>query len=221
MATKAALATFELLENCLSHLEFHDLLAAKAVSQEWRAVAMRSLSLRKTLYLASTSDTLLEVDLAITTTDKSLGGPFLTRYPLSTHPIFLTHHYNHITNTTRRCGTCNLFRLSGPGREASTSFLFTWPLDIVRKMAKSELHQSMLLTQPACTVVQVMMERSCFIVTGERLYDRSLATLRVSDGVRFQAITSAVEDMMRDFRGPPRGSIEVQIRFQVKGLRER
>ncbi|KAK3661178.1 hypothetical protein LTR56_000301 [Elasticomyces elasticus] len=217
MAAKAALATVELLESCLSHLEFHDLLAATAVSQELRAVALRSLSLRSTLYLASSDAHIVPIRRTLFYTGPLRPGPELVKAPYTTLPLFPDivrgSAYPHIDPTTR-----NLIRLqySPVGVSTTPTFYdFTWPLNGLREFPKGSFYQDMYICQPPCTVAEIWIRPPPHAPGALVDCNRSVtATLRCLTGIRLGAIKETAEDMLRDHE--VRKGFEVVIRFQAE-----
>ncbi|KAK5700569.1 hypothetical protein LTR97_005086 [Elasticomyces elasticus] len=217
MATATALAIVELFEHVLLNLEFHDLLVARAVSRNWESLIMKSLPLKRILFLAPTSDGLIGLDLPKSITPAFTRGPILTQQPSTTHSLFPRRpkdrctSRNNITIPIPKRDLILKWLKDWPGGPRSVGplafYVFTWQLASLQAMAKSQFYMSMFLTQPACTAVTVKIMGAAIARYGAGRCGSSVV-LRVHDGVRLGAIVWAVEMMMRSYYGAS-GDVDV------------
>ncbi|KAK3661179.1 hypothetical protein LTR56_000302 [Elasticomyces elasticus] len=215
MATAVALATFELLEAFLLGLDFHDLLAARAVSKEWHNLIMQSLPLKRSLFLAPTSHEPFGIDLRVSTVSRKFKGPVLTRQPSNTNPLFPeSRRRNYFPDIERAIVKRDLNVTHWPGGPSVgctlSTYLFTWPITNLA-VTECQLYREMFLTQPPCTAGTI-------IIRGQPTYDGSrrvsAVAMRVSDGFRLGTIVDMVEDMLRD-HDDTRTGYEVHVKFET------
>ncbi|KAK5729181.1 hypothetical protein LTR15_002323 [Elasticomyces elasticus] len=211
MAATVALAVVELLEGVLVNLDFHDLLAARAVSQQWRSVTSQSLALRKILFLASISDVLGEIDMVVSSIHETYAIA-LTPQPYSVHPLSLPTSFLHIQgsgNTNSAMGSVIRMPILGsaPG---SHIYVFKWLVEAMRRVPESESCKSMYLTQPPCTAVEIYIRPPPTPPAPTPTVN--YATTRVQNGIKLGMVVATAEDMLRHLE--VRQGMELLIRFQ-------
>ncbi|KAK5724086.1 hypothetical protein LTR17_013658 [Elasticomyces elasticus] len=216
MAAVAALAVVELLENILINLNFHDLLAARAASQQWRSVVSQSIALRKILFLAPISDTVIEVDKAISRLINKNHPVTLTAQPSDTHPLFRNTSCREWTlgghnNTSAEFSRLPVSRLNSDS--TTHVYYFTWSLEAMRGLRQSGLYQAMYLVQPPCNAVELTALLPNHLRCQEVGWFSNVTLLDL-DGIRLGMIMRTAELMFNGLE-EHRGS-EVVIRFRVQ-----
>ncbi|KAK3627984.1 hypothetical protein LTR56_007921 [Elasticomyces elasticus] len=208
MATAAAFAVVELLESVLINLDFHDLLAARSVSRNWRNVISQSLPIKQILFLAPTSDGPIGIDLPGSVHALVTRGPILAKQPSITNPLFprwsIKYGYE-----DKRCLSFYEY-LGSPNVWVGAHYDFNWTLTDMQATSKGQFYRNMFLTQPACTAVLVEIA----IPATRDCYERQLsdAVLRVDDGIRLGDIVGTVEQMMKSYDGVREGLV-VKVKF--------
>ncbi|KAK5700567.1 hypothetical protein LTR97_005084 [Elasticomyces elasticus] len=217
MATTAALAVVELLESILVNLDFHDLLAARAVSKQWRSATSQSLALRRILFLAPMFDTMMGVDMEASRSSHELHAVTLTaqRYGYDTHPLSLPTSYSKMrrsinANSAMGSVTCVPYASIDSVPE-SYICVFKWLVEAMRRVPESEFCKSMYLTEPPCTAVELYIRPSYEAFQG-LIGTFSSATLRVQNGIKLGMIVATAEDMLEHLE--VQQGMEVFIRFQ-------
>ncbi|KAK5676240.1 hypothetical protein LTS10_011052 [Elasticomyces elasticus] len=217
MAVTAALAVVELLENILVNLDFHDLLAARAVSQQWHSVTCQSLALRKVLFLAPIPHTMMEIDVEVSRSSHKLHPVTLIIQPYGygTHPLSLpTSRFNMRESLNANSATGSVTRVPYASVDSvpeSHICVFKWLVEAMRRVPESEFCKSMYLTQPPCTAVEIYIRPSYETFIG-LIGTFSSATLRVQNGIKLGMIVATAEDMLKHLE--VQQGMEVFIRFQ-------
>ncbi|KAK4955603.1 hypothetical protein LTR10_006542 [Elasticomyces elasticus] len=203
MAATAALAVVELLEGILVNLEFHDLLAARAVSQQWRSVTSQSLALRKILFLAPVSDTLMKINMEMSRSSHETQAVTLTTQPhgYDTHPLSLPiSHFDDLGSRNANSAMGSVIRVPYASRVSgpkSHICIFKWLIEAMRRVPESEFCKSMYLTQSPCTAVELYI-RPPPKTSAAPIGTLNSATLRVHDGVKLGMIVATTEDMLKN-----------------------
>ncbi|KAK4894589.1 hypothetical protein LTR27_007231 [Elasticomyces elasticus] len=213
MAATAALAVVELLKNVLINLDFRDLMAARTVSQQWCSVTSQSLALRKILFLAPTSDALMEVDVEMSRSSRKTQAVTLTTQPhgYATHPLSLpTSDFNDLgsrnANSAMGSVTTRMPYASVSSAPGSHIYVFKWLVEAMRRVPESEFCKSMYLTQPPCTAVEIYIRPPpTYIAPTGTL---TSVTLRAQNGINLGMVVATAEDMLRH--------LEVQQGFKAE-----
>ncbi|KAK5700940.1 hypothetical protein LTR97_005458 [Elasticomyces elasticus] len=221
MASAAVFAVTELLEDILSRLDFYELLAIRGVSRDWLVAIEQIPQLKRTLYLAPTSRTILNkartLGPVLRTTLLSMA-PWLACHSPRVLPIFGKWKWAHgkhsrpgglyLTNRSTQ-------RWAGAGTDGDlTHYFFEWKLGCMLQPSSCwGVWRRMYLTQPPCAAVLVEVAHYQRFET-----ERIRASIHVSDGVTLGAIAGTFEAMLRsvDVEVDGQGYLKLSVCFLVE-----
>ncbi|KAK4900371.1 hypothetical protein LTR27_002596 [Elasticomyces elasticus] len=221
MATAAVFAVTELLEDILSRLDFYELLVVRGVSRDWLAAIEQSLQLKRTLYLASTSNTILNKSKPMSPTIRPTllnMAPWLKTNSFSILPIF--GKWTWFLGNHSRAGGLYLAirrtqRWDGPDIERDMiQYFLEWKMGCMLKpSSRWEVWRKMYLTQPPCAAVVVELAYH-----GRFEMERIRASIHVPDGVTLGAIAGTFEAMLRsvDVKVDGLGDVRLSVCFLVE-----
>ncbi|KAK3631157.1 hypothetical protein LTR56_017058 [Elasticomyces elasticus] len=221
MASAAVFAVTELLEDILSRLDFYELLVVRGVSRDWLAAIEQSLQLKRTLYLAPTSNTTLNkskpVSLTIRPTLLNMA-PWSKTNSFSILPIF--GKWTWFLGNHSRAGGLYLAirrtpRWDSPDIERDViQYFFEWKMGCMLKpSSRWGVWRKMYLTQPPCAAVVVELA-----YYGRFEMERIRASIHVPDGVTLGAIAGTFEAMLRsvDVKVDGLGDVRLSVCFLVE-----
>jgi len=163
MASRKVFETYELLGTILLRLPMLNVLKAKVVSRQWKAVIEDSSPLKQALFLACGSTEYLTFERGVALKELNVPYPFLNnrdchppfRYEqLQVDPLF--------TDVTEVDGdwprnTLSFNHHRDPKPYQASSAYFHWTSEASNKIVPGTIWHCMHLTEPACTAVYLWL----------------------------------------------------------------
>ncbi|KAK5678410.1 hypothetical protein LTS10_008853 [Elasticomyces elasticus] len=219
MASAAVFAVTELLEDILSRLDFHELLAIRGVSRDWLAAIEQIPQLKRTLYLAPISNTILNKARPLgpdLRTTLLCMAPWLRPNSFSVLPIFGKWKWS-LGNHSRAGGLYLVKRRSqywdgSDFEQDMMHYFFEWKTGCMLKpSSRWGVWRRMYLTQPPCAAVVVELAH-------HRRFEmeKVRASIHVPDGVTLGAIAGTFEEMLRSMSVDRLDDLKMSVCFLVE-----
>ncbi|KAK5126742.1 hypothetical protein LTR85_009676 [Meristemomyces frigidus] len=223
---------YELHESIILYLPMRDILSAKAVAKAWRSLIMRSLRVRRALFLEPITGQYLTIDMAAASRTHPAGHkprliPPLLNTAFSINPAFKDSDTTSDSKSVRPLSYSitapdeETIQSQGPGSYRCRTYVFEWnvdPCNDAKRFNDAGVMQTMHLTQPPCTAVFLWDTRR---IGASPHY--VMAVLREDSGVTLGMIKDTYDRMMlrsydcrNDVNRPCRLKFAFEVDFEAE-----